>query len=119
MPPSRYLGLPWKPWGETDFWLTQGWAAFLELLCPCGSGQFREDCTNEELAGRWQVVTETHHAQASIAEFQRERGDDLPAGTWLGVRMLAEGEKQSDPFEFDPAAAEAENAAMRKRFNLD
>ena len=61
MSPSRYLGLPWRPWGDTDDWLTQAYERYRVLLCSCGSGQFRADCLDENLAAamkdpNWRAV---------------------------------------------------------------
>lgn len=117
VPPSRYLQLPWPEWGETDFWLTQAYDAYVQSRCVCGCGHSRDDCTDPEKSGRWQVVTETAYAGAVLAEYQQSH-DDLPAGTLLGVRLLPEGEQPVDPLVFDAETAAAEFAAHQKRFNL-
>lgn len=118
VPPSRYLQLPWPEWGETDYWLTQAYDAYKESLCACGCGYPRDICADPERSDRWQVVVQTAFAGAALHEFQ-ESHTDLPAGTLLGVRLLAEGEQPTDPLAFDADAAAAEYEAHRQKFGLD
>ena len=91
MPPSRYLGLPWKPWGETDFWLTQGLDSLDEQFCHCGSGLLYVDCVNPANEHRIEVVTETHYGRAALERFQQDEENDPPPGTSLAVQLVPEG----------------------------
>ena len=60
MPPSRYLGLPWPEWGETDFLLTQALRRAVELdaedACPKGCGLPRSVCADPDHAGMFEIV---------------------------------------------------------------
>lgn len=105
------MQLPWKPWGETDFWLTQGFAEYRSRICPCGCGQWYADCTNPDLANRWQVETDTDYARAALDEWQKDNPDPA-AGTMLSVRLLPEGEEAG---MYDPERARTEYEAMRRR----
>jgi hypothetical protein len=122
LPPTRYLGLPWPEWGETDFQLTQAFDCYRQNLCPCGCGQWRSDCLDLSTAGRWQIEVDQCQAAAARAEWLKAN-PELPEGTLVGVRLLPAGETPTDPMGFDlmgfdPEAAAAEHAEMQRRFGL-
>lgn len=116
--PSRYLGLPWKRWGETDFWLTQGYADYLERLCPCGCGQFSADCTDPDTAGRWQVYLKQCQARDAIDDYQQEHSSELTAGSLIGVHLLPFGQVPRSPAALDEGEAAAQIEAMKRRHGL-
>lgn len=113
MPPSKYLGLPWKPWGEVDFWLTQGLDNLDARICHCGSGLWREDCTDPANEENLHVVTEVHYGQAVLERWRKENGEPEP-GTFAAVKFLSAEEAKQ--MEHDRAAAEI--AAMKARHGL-
>ena len=105
IPPTRYLQLPWAPWGEVDYTLTMALAAHERSLCPCGCGQPADVAHDDDTEGRWQVEVPTCYAKAAIDEFMSEHSDDLDPGQMVGVRLLPEGEEPRDPLAFDPEMA--------------
>ena len=107
------MGLPWPEWGETDYQLTQGYDAYRQLLCPHG-GHYRDQCTDESTAGRWQMVADVCQATAAEQEFMKDH-PDLEPGTLVGSYLLPEGSKAADPLEFNPAWAAAEAQAHQER----
>lgn len=118
MSPSKYLGLPWRPWGETDFWLTQGLDELDARICECGCGLFREDCTDPDKEHRMQIVTVKHYGQAVIDDYRSEHGDEIDPGTFVAVMLLPEGETARDPKDVERERAAAEVAAMKARHGL-
>lgn len=116
MPPSRYLGLPWPEWGETDQFLTRALDALTASVCPCGCGHWRSDTLDPATAGRWQVSIERCQARAALEDYRASHEPD--PGELIGVHLLPEGEVASDPLEFDPAAAAEAHAEHMRRFGL-
>ena len=118
IPPTRYLQLPWREFGEVDFLLTEGFRQYKRLICSCGCGQWRAECQDSSTEGRWQVNSEICYAREAISEFQEKHKDDLPAGLMLGVELLPMGVIPRDPLEVGEEDARAAIAAMRARHNL-
>lgn len=83
------------------------------MLCPHG-GHYRDECGDEALAGRWQMVTATCYADAAEREFRKEN-PDLDESSLLGSYLLPPGEKPLNPLVFDPARAAEEYAEHQKR----
>lgn len=108
MPPSQYLQLGYKPWGETDFRLTMALAAHEASLCGCGCGYPADVAHSDDTEGRWQVEVPVCYARAALDEFTEEHREDLDSGSLLSVRLLPEGETPTDPFTFSPDGARVE-----------
>lgn len=117
MAPSRYLGLPWKPWGEVDFWLTQGLDWLDEQVCYCGSGLWHEDCVDPATEEHLEVVEEVHYGIAAIERWRDENKEADP-GTQVRVRLLSPDERRMSPEERKRARAMAEIAEMKRRHGL-
>lgn len=82
-------------------------------MCPCGCGQWTDDCLDPSTENRWQVQADRCYARAALAAHARE--DDEPsAGQLLSVRLLAGDELAA--LEFDPDQARAEYEAHQARF---
>lgn len=113
MPPTRYLGLPWPEWGETDVLLTSALDAYDRLVCAC-CNQFRDQAHDPATEGRWQPVVQTCYAGEALAAFREDHKDDL-GNKLVGVRLLKPGEVPADPMVFDPARAAAEYADLQRR----
>lgn len=87
MPPSRYLALDVKPWGETDFLLTQALELHDRMLCPGGCGQYADEAHDDDNEGGYEVVTVLCHACAAREEWHKDHsGDEKPGpGTQTAV----------------------------------
>ena len=119
MPPSRYLGLSWPEWGETDFLLTQAQRLHDQMVCSCGCGQWRPVAYDPEREGDWHVDVDVCYPRAAIDQYLRQHEKDMPDGAMLRVRLLAEGEDVPESeFVYDPARAASEKAKMLARFGL-
>ncbi len=86
VPPSRYLGLPYPEWGETDQMLTLAFERCEQDRCPCGCGQWRDEAHDVETSGWWEVETVTCWAGSALSEW-RKGNPDPPAGTLAAVRL--------------------------------
>lgn len=85
VPLTRFLGLPWPEWGETDT------TAFMALLrhedSTCSScGHPLAECLSDD--HRWEVEVEVCHATAAIAEWREDHKDDVPPGAILWTRKV-------------------------------
>ena len=89
MPPSRYLGLPWREWGDTDVALVSALDTLEALQCPCGCGQYADLAHDPDTDGWWDVDTETVcYAGAAIAEWRDNKGpEQLDKGALVYVRL--------------------------------
>lgn len=115
MPPSRFLGLPWSEWGETDRLLVEAAGICRDDLCPCGCGQWVDEAHDESSDGRWEVSAPVCYARNAIEAWQEKHREDADPGQLVGVHLLPEGVTPKDPLEFDPTRAATEFAALQTR----
>lgn len=107
------MGLPYKPWGETDFWLTQGLANYQDRVCHCGSGLFYADCVDPLTEHHLVVEEEIHYGKAAL-ERHREQNPESDPGSMISVRLLSDDEQRLSAEE----RAAQEIAEMKARHGL-
>lgn len=117
VPPSRYLGLPWPKWGETDRLLTLALDLHDRLICP-EHGGWAADCRVDHDEREWQVHVDICRAAAAVEGFKAEHAEDLPDGAVVWATLLPPGVRATDPLAYDPERAKAEYEAHQRRFGL-
>ncbi len=115
MPPTRFIGLPWVEWGETDRLLVQATAIARDAECGCGCGQWVDECTDEGTDGRWEISTSVCYARNAIDAWAEKHKDDLEPGQMIGAHLVPEGVEPVDPLDYNPDRAAAERAALEAR----
>ena len=109
MAPTRYLGLPWREWGETDAALTSALHTLDAMACRCGCGQYVDEAHDEALADRWQPRVAICYARRAITQFEDDHKGDIKPGDLVWLELLPEGEQVVDPLkgrvEYDPVKA--------------
>lgn len=117
VPPTKYLGLPWRKWGETDYLLTQAFDLADRNTCrECGG--WAPDCRGEHLGREWQVHVSVCRATEAIEEFKEQHEGELTPGMVLWATLLPEGQEAADPLAFDADRARAEFEAHQAKFGL-
>lgn len=117
VPPSKYLGLPWAEWGETDYLLTQAFDLHERLTCrECGG--WSPQCRGDHPDRQVQVHVTVCRLTEALAEFRSEHEEELTPGMLLWAELLPEGVEATDPLAFDPDKAKVEFEAMQKRLGL-
>ena len=86
MPPSRYLGLRWPDWCDTDILLDRAVAAHDERLCSCGCGHWSSETQGDDFDGEWAVEQVVCHARAAMDQALAEMKDRRPDGLLLYTR---------------------------------
>lgn len=114
MPPTKYLGLPWPEWGETDVLLTTALDLHESSTCQCGCNQPRDLAHDPDLADRWQPQIAECYAGTTLREFVNERREEI-GHRLVYLTLLPEGQTANDPLEYDPAQARAEYEALQAR----
>lgn len=91
MPPSKYLGLGWAAWDETDVLLTSALDTLEALVCPCGCRQYKDQAWDESTEDWWDVHTVVCNAGAALAEWREGEGKNADEGTIPYLTFDAEG----------------------------
>lgn len=72
MAPSKFLGLGFKAWGETDFLLTMALEAHEASLCAGGCGQYA-DVAHDDDADGWFEADDSVQCHACAAQQRLEK----------------------------------------------
>ena len=118
MAPSRYLGLPWREWGETDAALTSALHTLDAMACPCGCGQDMDQAHDERLADRWQPRVVTCWAGRVLADFRKDHEDQIKPGDLVHLELLPEGQTATDPLGYDPVRAREAWLEQQRKYGL-
>ena len=90
MPPSRYLGLPWPDWCETDILLDRAVTAHDERLCSCGCGHWASETQGDDNDGEWVAEHAICYACAAMDQELAEMKEQRPHGLLLYTRRATE-----------------------------
>lgn len=93
--------------------MTQAFAMCEARTCPCGCGQWTDDCLNPANENRYQVTAEQCHARAALVGYAHDN-EKPPPGQLLSVQLLVGDEIAA--LEFDPDQALAQYEAHHARF---
>lgn len=79
-------------------------------ICYCGSGLWRDECTDPANENSLHVVTEVHYGQAVLERWRKDNPEPDP-GTLASVQFMT----AEDAKRLEQERAQAEIAALAKR----
>lgn len=85
MAPSKFLGLGFKPWGETDFLLTMALEEHEASLCAGGCGQYSDEAHDDDAEGWYEADDSVQCHACAARQILEKRSESQEPGQMIHV----------------------------------